>query len=290
MVWYQKTTQVNYLKGIFMKELTNAEFNKIREYIKVNFGISLSDEKKTLVHSRLKSTLQELEMQTFSEYFEYLQRDKSGEALTRFVNKITTNHTFFMRETDHFDYFRDNVLPYISETYKNQRDLRLWCAACSSGEEPVTLQIIAQEYFKKIGSGWNTQILATDISANVLDKAVAALYATESLATLPKNWKLEYFNQVDDQFSQVADEIRKQIIYRRHNLMHNLPFKKKFQVIFCRNVMIYFDNHTRDTVVKKFFDCTEPGGYLFIGHSESISNSGSGFEYIKPAVYRKPLK
>ncbi|MCL2841384.1 MAG: protein-glutamate O-methyltransferase CheR [Defluviitaleaceae bacterium] len=274
-----------------MKDLSTAEFNKIRDYIKANYGISLSDEKKTLVHSRLRSTLQELGMENFSDYFDLLLRDKSGDELQRFVNKITTNHTFFMRETDHFDYYRDNVLPYISDTYNTQKDLRLWCAACSSGEESVTLQILTQAYFKKINeTGWNTQILATDISANVLDKAVNAKYPTSSLSTLPKGWEKEYFKKVDNQLSQVADAVRKQIIYRKLNLMDAFRFKKKFHVIFCRNVMIYFDNVTRNDVVKKFFDVTEPGGYLFIGHSESISNTGSGYEYIKPAVYRKPLK
>jgi len=275
-----------------MKDLSTAEFNKIRDYIKANFGISLSDEKKTLVHSRLRSTLQELNMETFSDYFDHLLKDKSGNELTRFVNKITTNHTFFMRETDHFDFFRDTVLPYIEEEYHNERDLRLWCAACSSGEESVTLQILIQEFLKKSRSGgsWNTNILATDISANVLDKAVSAKYATSALSTLPSGWQNEYFQRADDQLSVVKDKIRSLITYRRLNLMDNFKFRKKFQVIFCRNVMIYFDNPTRNAVVKKFYDVTEPGGYLFIGHSESISNTGSEYQYIKPAVYRKPLK
>ena len=271
-----------------MKELTTAEFNKIREYIKANFGISLSDEKKTLVHSRLRSTLQELGMETFSEYFDYLLKERSGEALTRFVNKITTNHTFFMRETDHFDYFRDNVLPYIETTYFHQKDARLWCAACSSGEEAVTLQILLQEYFKK-SLGWDTQMIASDISAQVLDRAVAGKYVTEALENLPKAWQNDYFKKMDGQFSQVKDGILRNILYRRLNLMENFPFRKKFQVIFCRNVMIYFDSQTRDQVVRRFYEVTEPGGYLFIGHSESISNSGSGYQYIKPAIYRKPL-
>ncbi|MCL1884559.1 MAG: protein-glutamate O-methyltransferase CheR [Defluviitaleaceae bacterium] len=271
-----------------MKDLTNIEFEKIRSYIKSKFGISLSDEKKTLVHSRLRSTLQELGMDSFSEYFDYLLKDTSGEAITRFVNKITTNHTFFMRETDHFDFFRDTVLPYIQEKYASQKDVRLWCNASSSGEEPVTLQILMQEFFKK-SPGWNTQMIASDISAQVLDKAVLGRYVTESLGNLPRAWQAEYFSSHDHQLSQVKDIILKQILYRRINLIDPFPFKKKMQVIFCRNVMIYFDTDTRDAVVKRFYDITEPGGYLFIGHSESISNSGTQFEYVKPAIYRKPL-
>ena len=271
-----------------MKDLTTAEFNKFRDYIKANFGISLSDEKKTLVYSRLRTTIADLEMESFSEYFDYLVSDKSGEALIRFVDKITTNHTFFMRETDHFDYFRDTVLPYVEEAFGSQKDLRLWCAASSSGEEAVTLQILVQEHFKKSGQKWDTQMLASDISTQVLDKAVAGRYANEALVNLPKTWINEYFTKIDSEFSQVKDTVMKNITYRKVNLVNPFSFKKKMQVIFCRNVMIYFDNPTRDAVVKKFFDITEPGGYLFIGHSESITNSDTGFEYIKPAVYRKP--
>jgi len=271
-----------------MKELTVGEFEKIRKYIKDNYGISLSDEKKTLVHSRLRTTLDELGFNSFTQYFDYLISDKTGEAIKRFVEKITTNHTFFMRESDHFDYFRENVLPYIESEYSSQHDMRMWCAACSSGEESVTLQIISHDYFKKTGQNWNSELLATDISTKVLDKAVDGKYPTEALASMPVEWRTNYFTKVDNQFSKVTDEIRKNITYRKFNLMDNFPFKKKFQVIFCRNVMIYFDTQTRDSVVRKFFEVTEPGGYLFIGHSESISNSNTGYQYIKPAVYRRP--
>jgi len=273
-----------------MKEITTAEFNKIREYIKANFGISLSDEKKTLVYSRLRTTLADLGMDSFSQYFDYLTSDKSGEAVVRFVDKITTNHTFFMRETDHFDYFRDHALPDIQKTFAGQNDLRMWCAASSSGEEPVTLQIIAQEYCKKNNLNWDTQMLASDISTQVLDKAVAGKYANEALVNLPKPWLNEHFKKLDEEFSQVSDGIRKNIIYRRFNLMNPFSFKKKFQVVFCRNVMIYFDTATRDQVVEKFFQVIEPGGYFFIGHSESITNTGTGFQYLKPAVYKKPFR
>lgn len=271
-----------------MAELTNAEFNKIRDYIKQTLGISLSDEKRTLVQSRLKSTLMELGMKSFSEYFEYLLKDRSGDALTRFVNKITTNHTFFMREADHFDFLAKTVLPYVTEEFQAGRDLRMWCAASSTGEEAVTLQIIVSEHFKKIKDNWNTQMLATDVSANVLDRAVAGRYLTEALENLPAAWKTEYFRKIDDSLSQVSEAVLKQIVYRRLNLLDPFRFKKKFHIIFCRNVMIYFDAKTRDAVVQKFYDVTEPGGYLFVGHSESVSSSGTGYQFVKPAVYIKP--
>ena len=269
-----------------MNNISIEEFNRIRNYIKDQFGISLNDEKKTLVYSRLRTTLAELGFDDFTQYFDYLTKDKTGEAVTKFVDKITTNHTFFMREADHFDFFRDTVLPYIDKTYKTQKDIRLWCNACSSGEESVTLQIILQEYFKD--SGWNTEILATDISTQVLDKAVAGKYNIEGVKTLPKAWQDTYFKKIDDVFYEVSENIRKKILYRKFNLMDNFNFKKNFQVIFCRNVMIYFDHETKVGLIKKFYDIMESGGYLFVGHSESLTNTGTNFKYVKPAIYQKP--
>ena len=269
--------------GETMQELTTAEFNRIRDYIKDNYGISLNDEKKTLVYSRLRKNLAEEGFTNFSDYFDHLIRDKTGESIVRFVDKITTNHTFFMREADHFDYLRDVVFPYIGEKYGHQKDFRLWCCASSSGEEPVTLQMLAQDYF----NNWDTQILATDISTQVLDKAVYGRYASEGVKTLPANWQNNYFRRVDDQFHETLPIIRQNIIYRKFNLMEPMPFSRKFQVIFCRNVMIYFDAPTREAVVKKLYDVTEPGGYLFVGHSESLGSLSTQYQYIKPAVYRK---
>jgi chemotaxis protein methyltransferase CheR len=271
-----------------VKEITTQEFNRIRDYIKQNFGISLSDEKKSLVYSRLRTTLLDLGFDNFSDYFDFLIKEKSGDHITRFIDKVTTNHTFFMREVDHFDYLRDTVLPYIAETYKSQKDLRLWCAASSSGEEPYTLQMIAQDFFGKGAEKWDTHMLATDISSQVLDKAIHGVYANESLKPIPESWKRDYFRKHSDTHSMVNDNIKRQMLFRKFNLMEpQFPFKKHFQVIFCRNVMIYFDNKTRDDVVRKLYDVVEPGGYLFIGHSESLNHTGTKFKYVKPAVYRK---
>jgi len=192
-----------------------------------------------------------------------------------------------MREVDHFYYFRDTVLPYIKNTFGKEKDLRLWCAGCSSGEESYTLQMLVQDFFK-LDQGWNTDILATDISTTVLDKAVNGIYLKENIKTLPENWQREYFKSIDAEHSSVSDAIKQRIIYRKFNLMdEKFHFKKKFQVIFCRNVMIYFDASTRDNLVSKFYDLTEPGGYLFIGHSESLNHTDTKYKYLMPATYRK---
>jgi chemotaxis protein methyltransferase CheR len=232
--------------------------------------------------------LAEKGFESFSEYYDYLVKDKTGKAVTQFVDKVTTNHTYFQRETDHFDFFRDIALPQIEESHKKDRDLRVWCAGCSTGEEPCQLEMILQDYFKLKREHWDTQLLATDISTQVLEKAQAGMYLAESVKALPRTWQTEYFRKVDDERWAVSEKIKGQITYRKLNLMEEaFPFRKPMQAIFCRNVMIYFDNETRDQLVEKFYGLTEPGGYLFIGHSESLNHSSTKYKYIKPAIYRK---
>ena len=271
-----------------MKEITDSEFNRIREFIKQKLGINLSDEKKSLIQSRLSSTISDKGFVGFTQYFDHLLQDTSGEALIHFVDKITTNHTFFMREKDHFEYLRDTVLPYIYENHSQNNDLRLWCAGCSTGEEPYTLEMIIQDFFKDKPGKWDTQILATDISTSVLKKAIRGVYPVENLKDLPNNWINDYFEAFDDRYRQVRESIKKLITYRKFNLMEEkFPFKRPFHIIFCRNVMIYFDTDTRDQLVNKFYDATVTGGFLFIGHSESLNYMSTKYKYIKPAVYRK---
>ena len=268
-----------------MKDLTDKEFYILRDYIKNNFGINLGIEKKSLIYSRLRAVLLEKGFPDFTTYYEYLVNDSTGAAVVNFIDRITTNHTFFMRETEHFTYLREKALPEIEQLFSHEKDLRLWCAGCSSGEEAYTLKIIVDEYFK--GKGWNTDVLATDISTSVLTKAIHGQYPKESAETLPGDWLKNYFLPEGDNYA-VCDNIKKGIIFRKFNLMNPVfTFKKKFQIIFCRNVMIYFDLNTRLELVEKFHDVTEPGGFFFIGHSESLSNTKTRYSYIMPAVYRK---
>jgi len=268
-------------------ELTVKEFNQIRDFLKQNYGISMGDEKRMLVFSRLRSTLNQQGFTDFSQYFDYLMKDKSGEALVVFINKLTTNHTFFMREAEHFDHLSQKALPWVEQTFGNAKDLRLWCAACSSGEEAYTLQMIAQDYFSG-KSGWNIEILATDISERVLQQAWHGIYSNESLKVMPQEWLKKYFKKYDADNMVVSDDIKRLITYRKFNLNEvKNPFKKKMHIIFCRNVMIYFDNATREALVNRFYNMLEDGGYLFIGHSESLSNINTKFNYVMPAIYRK---
>lgn len=269
--------------------ITDKEFNQLTEYIETNYGIHLKAEKKTLLVGRLQHILQEKNMSNFTDYYQYLISDKTKQASTTLINKITTNHTFFMREVDHFNFFRDHVLTYIKETVPD-KDLRIWSAGCSSGEEPYALSMIINDFFGEEKMGWDTSLLATDISLNVLEKASKGQYASNQIEAIPQSWKQNYFKKVNDHLFEVRDIIRKEVLFRRFNLMEKVfPFKRKFHVIFCRNVMIYFDNKTKMDLIHRFYDYTEPGGYLFIGHSESINREGTKYKYIMPAVYRKEL-
>ncbi len=267
--------------------ITKKEFEQMSAYIRANYGIYLKDEKQTLLTGRLQKVLMQDGFNNFTDYFNYIVSDKTGNAVIALVDQITTNHTFFMREADHFYYFRDNVLPYLTKTVKNH-DLRMWCAASSSGEEPYTLAMIVDEFLGKEKLFWDSKILATDISSRVLNIAKEGVYSAERISPLPATWKMNYLKKVNADSYKITDKIKNEVIYRKFNLMDTVfPFKKKFHVIFCRNVMIYFDNDTKEKLTQKLYDCMEIGGYLFIGHSESINRDTSNFKYIQPAIYRK---
>lgn len=240
----------------------------------------------TLVNGRLHNVLEQAGFNNFTDYFNYLIADRTGDAVITFVNRITTNHTFFMREANHFYYFRDQVLPYLKNNVKN-RDLRIWCAACSTGEESYTLAMIIDEYLNTEKHLWDRRVLATDISEKVLSAANNGVYENDRIASLPSIWRLNYFRKIDNDKSVVVDQLKNEVIYRRFNLMDEVfPFKRKFHTIFCRNVMIYFDNATKDKLVEKLYNHLEYGGYLFLGSSESI-NKETAFKHIIPSVYRK---
>ncbi len=269
---------------VHMIKITHKEFIQLAELIKINYGINLKKEKETLVVSRLHKVLDELKVNSFTEYYDYLMRDPTGQSLQVLVNKISTNHSFFMREFDHFAYLRDEVLPYFTKEI-NDRDFRLWCAASATGEEPYTLAMILKDHFPK---EWDSKILATDISEEALHIAQNGVYSSGEISNLPKAWIVKYMKKIDHEHYQFSDELKREVLYRKFNLMtEKYPFKKKMHVVFCRNVMIYFDNATKEALVQKIYDSLTYGGYLFIGHSESINKDATDFKYIKPAVYRK---
>ncbi len=270
-----------------MISITEREFAQLSEFIKQNYGIYLKTEKQALVLSRLHTVLEQSGFKSFTEYNNYVMNDKTGTAVTTLINKITTNHTYFMRESDHFFFFRDKVLPELTQRIKD-RDLRVWCAACSTGEESYTLAMIIDEFFTKEKGIWDKKVLATDISEKVLETARTGKYKSEAIAPLPNQWKLNYFKKCEDDYYMVTERIKNEVIYRKLNLMdERLPFRRKLHTVFCRNVMIYFDNETKLGLVERIYDNMEQGGYLFIGHSESLGRDATRFRYVMPSVYVK---
>ena len=271
-----------------MMRITDEEFEAIRKTVYDNFGIHLTEQKKSLVVGRLQKLLRQLGFTNFMQYYEYLL--KHPKALSDLVNRISTNHTFFFRENEHFNYMRDVALPELRQRHiaHNDKDVRIWCAAASSGEEPYTIMITLLEFFGAEYSKWDIGLLATDISETALAGAHKGVYPAERLQQVPENLRKKYFHHQRDGQWAVSDRLKKEVTYRRFNLMNKtFPFKKKFDIVFCRNVMIYFDQPTREELVHKLYDLTVPGGYLFIGHSETLGRDRTPWRYLMPAVYRK---
>ena len=268
-----------------MYNLTDADFKTLVKYVHDNYGINLA-QKRVLIEGRLTNMLKERGITSFHDYLDIVFNDKSGKEMTELLNHLTTNHTFFLREEEHFTYLKDVVLPYMEKTCKNG-EIRIWSAASSSGQEAYTIAMVIDEYFGPKKGNWDTTILATDISLDMLAKGQAATYPEAALDDIPAHWRKNYFVNNGNGTVTLVDKIKNQVIFRPFNLMDPFPFKKKFDIIFCRNVMIYFDNETKINLVKKFYNVTRDGGYFFIGHSETINKSETEFTYLKPAMYRK---
>jgi chemotaxis protein methyltransferase CheR len=270
--------------------LTDREYQLIRDLVYERFGISLGESKRSLIVGRLNKLLKEQGLSNFSQYYEHVTTDNTGQALAKLIDRISTNHTFFYREYDHFEYFQQTVLPTLADKLKSQgkKSFRLWCPGCSSGEEPYTLAMLMLEYFSHDSISWDVGVLATDISSRVLKKAQNGIYEKESVAHLPSTLVKKYFHRVGEGQMEINDQIKNLVLLRRLNLMRpDYPFKNKFSIIFCRNVMIYFDHPTRMSLVQRFHRYLEDDGYLFIGHSETLGRGDRHFRYIRPAVYQR---
>lgn len=273
-----------------MMPISDQEFNSLRQLIYDRFGINLTEEKRSLLVGRLQKLIRDKQLGTFHNYYDYLKTDNSGKAVSDLINLVSTNYTYFNREKDHFDYFQKTALPAICEKLKkqNRKDIRVWCAGCSTGEEPYTLLMLMHEYLGAQYGSWDAGILATDISEQVLSKAQLGIYSADKVSSLPETLQRKYFNKLPNGQMQVCDKIRNEVTFRRFNLMNKtFPFKKPFQIIFCRNVMIYFDQQTRNALVQRFNASMEPEGYFFIGHSETLGRDSEFFKYLMPAAYQK---
>ncbi len=267
-----------------MLKLNDNDFYRLVEFIKDNYGINLI-KKRVLIEGRLANVASSYGFDNFTDYINFALGDTTGKETIKLVNKLTTNHTFFMREPEHFSFLESEVLPYIEQTVKD-KDARIWCAASSTGQEPYTLAMTIDEYFGASKAGWDTTILATDLDTDVLRTAKAGIYTNEMMGGLPGKWIDKYFIRIDADRYQVIDRIRNEIVFKKFNLMDPIVCKKPFDLISCRNVMIYFDTQTKNDLIERFYDVTKKGGYLFIGHAENVSRE-TRYSYVKPAIYRR---
>lgn len=273
-------------------EITEPEFQRLVKFMYDNFGINLSA-KKVLVQGRLGNMLRERGFTNYNDYIDTVLKDTTGAEVTTILNKLTTNHTFFMREPEHYTFLKDTILPYMVETCSKDHILRIWSAACSSGEECYTTAMLMDQYFGAEKAKWDTRILATDISQSVIAKAKAGIYNEDGMKGLSNDWKTRYFNNLGNGKYEICQGIKDEVIFKTFNLMDPMPEKykmKPFDLIFCRNVMIYFDQPTKQALVNRFYDVVKPGGYFFIGHAESVNRADTQFDYIQPAIYRHPEK
>ena len=265
-------------------ELTDKQFERVRRLIYKLSGISLKEGKEALVRARLMKRLRALDMSGFEEYLNFVESRKGFNELGLMVDVMTTNKTGFFREEEHFNYLGEMIMQGL----KN-RKMRFWTAACSSGEEPYSLGISLREEISDIDL-MDIKILATDISTSMLEKARKAVYREEEIARLPPGLLHKYFTRarnISPNVYQVKDCVRKMVKVARLNLMDSWPMTGPFDVIFCRNVMIYFDRQTQQELINRFWKLLRTGGHLFVGHSEGLSAISHKFHYVRPAVYRK---
>src|SRR5271165_3063787 len=270
-------------KEIVLKE---REFRQISELAHQRFGLELKPGKEALVASRLGKRLRQRGFKTFDDYYQHIVSDGTGEALIELIDSLTTNHTSFLRERAHFEFLSRAVVEEFS-----RGDVNIWSAACSSGEEPYSIAMCVWDTWSRANTANRAvRIFATDISTRVLGIARRGVYPTERFREMPDTWKRAYLLKGVGESQghyKVKPELARSISFERINLIEPFRHGRSFQVIFCRNVMMYFDKATQQDIVQRLSGSLEPGGYLFVGHSESLTGGKHGLRYICPAIYRQ---
>jgi len=262
--------------------LGQREFEEIRAIAYRSFGLDLKPGKEELVSARLQRLVRAGGFRTYHDYCRHVLRDTTGESLHALIDALATNHTSFLREPDHFRFLQEQVVA----SWKSRRELDIWSAACSTGEEVWTLAFVLRDVLPAA----QIRLIGTDISRKALAEAEHGQYPADKVATLPPNWLKAYFQPQGrpPQSYRILPAVRSNISFRRLNLIEPFSWPRPFAAIFCRNLMIYFDRNTQHRLVAQLAANLEPGGYLFIGHSESLNGIEHPLQYIRPAVYRKP--
>jgi len=271
-------------------ELSDSQFSEISDLVRKISGINLHDGKKELIKARLTKRMRKLDIGGFDEYLERVWGDSSGGELMAMLDALSTNLTSFFREPVHFEHLKEQVIPsLLIDNRMRHRKLRIWSAGCSSGEEPYSIAITLRESIPNLQL-WDARVLATDISTMMLERGREGIYTDVRIKTISPQARSKYFTCVQtkpDRLYELKQEVRDLVHFARLNLMKPWPMRGPFDVIFCRNVMIYFDKPTQGGLVRRFWDLLAPGGTFFIGHSESLAGVQHEFKYVLPTIYKK---
>lgn len=265
-------------------ELSSEQFGRVAALLYDHCGIAMRPGKEGLVRARLAKRMRKLSIPDFASYLDLVGDGASNPEFGEMVDALTTNKTSFLREHAHFDFLRDHVLPTLGD------NVRVWSAGCSSGEEAYTLGMILLDA-NMLHPDRDTRILATDISQRMLTAARAGVYSSEIMSDVPADWQRRYWTRVPSSDETGAysatPALRESVRFAPLNLMDHWPMRGPFDAIFCRNVMIYFDKQTQQRLVERFWALLRPGGFLFVGHSESLTGTSHRFRYVQPAVYER---
>ena len=267
---------------------TDKDFSRIQGLVSEHTGISLSDAKKDMVYGRLSRRLRALNIEKFQDYCSLLE-DEHEDELINFTNAITTNLTSFFREPHHFEYLAKTVIPALAKKNAHTKKIRIWSAGCSTGEEPYSIAMTMLENMSGL-HGWDIKILATDLDSNVVATASAGIYTHERVNGITKARLSKWFKKGSGEHSEkvrVANDLKKLITFKQLNLMHEWPMQGPFDIIFCRNVVIYFDKPTQKVLFDRYYDLMAESGHLFIGHSESLYRVSDKFSLIGNTMYQK---
>ncbi|MFO0633143.1 MAG: protein-glutamate O-methyltransferase CheR [Nannocystaceae bacterium] len=276
---------------VAIKLIEDADFQALRAYVYDTCGIALDNSKHSLVSGRLQPVLAREHIATYREYIDRVRSDTTGRLRSELVDRLSTNHTFFWREADHFDFLSRVALPAVIAARRRaqSKTLRIWCAASSAGQEPYTLGALAMEALGVDYPAWDAGVLATDISAPVLERAREGIYDNEDVQRLPESLRKRHFDRLPDGRWQANRRLREELTFRRLNLMSpRFPFKQPFDIVFIRNVMIYFDMPTKLALMDRLAAVMRPGAFMFIGAAESLPPDQRQFESVRPGVFRKP--
>lgn len=269
--------------------LTDAQCKRLANFIHKHTGIHLTPQKYVLLNGRMSKLLRERGV-TFEQYELQVMGNPLPRDLAELANHMSTNHTYFSREVEHFNFLSREVFPWIRARSERtgKKELRMWCAAASTGQEPYTLAMLQMEFFGGEFSQWDAGLLATDISQQALAQAREGRYPASQVEGLSPVWQRSYFTRLSAEEFQVRPEVKKQVLFRPLNLVvPRFPFKRPFDVIFCRNVLIYFDVPTKEALTDRFHASLVPGGYLFLGMAEALADPKGLFRPVRPAVYQR---